>query len=373
MLATSPLSERPLVTALITNHNYGRFLSAAIDSALAQSHTPLEVLVVDDGSSDASREILAGYGTRIRTILKEQGGQASAFNAGFAAARGELICFLDADDLWLPDKVARVVEAHREGPVLVCHDLTLAYEEAQTGPASSWCLATDTSLARGSVIPELLAEGAVWRFSPTSGMSITRAVAQALAPLPEADWPICADNPVAYGAAWLGAVGALEQPLGVYRVHDSNQFLLPSRPESWIIRFRRVEDPARRLAYLKGFVRRHGGVAPELDLRDRYSYCREWSFITRRLPVLDLPRLWHASVAERIAGGASVLFTLRSLVWDTLAAIGISFGVPSPWSELRRRYAPRRAANGMLPPPLWRRYAPRRAASGVSSPPLPRA
>ncbi len=361
------------MTALVTNHNYGRFLAAAIDSALAQSHTPLEVLVVDDGSSDASREILAGYGARIRTILKQQGGQASAFNAGFAAARGELICFLDADDLWFPDKVARVVEAHREGPALVCHDLTLAYEDGQTGPASSWCLATNTSLARGSVIPELLARGAGWQFSPTSGMSITRAVAQALAPLPEVDWPICADNPVAYGAAWLGVVGALEQALGVYRVHGSNQFLLPSSHESWIIRFRGVEDPARRLAYLKDFVRRHGGEAPDLDLRDRYFYCREWSLLTRPLPVLDLPRLWRAKLRERPARTASWLSLPWSLVWDTLAAIGISLGVPSPWSELRRRYAPRRPAGGVLPPPLWPRYTSRREASGALPPPLRRA
>ena len=343
------------MTALITNHNYGRFLSAAIDSALAQSHTPLEVLVVDDGSSDASREILAGYGTLIRTILKEQGGQASAFNAGFAAARGELICFLDADDLWLPEKVVRVIEAHREGPVLVCHDLTLVYEDGQTGPASSWCLATNTSLARGRVIPELLAEGAGWRFSPTSGMSITRAVAQALAPLPETDWPICADNPVAYAAAWLGRVGALEQALGVYRVHGNNRFLLASGLDNWIIRFRSVEDPARRLAYLKDFARRHGGQAPTLELRDRYFYCREWSFLTRPLPILDLPRLWRANLRARQARAASWLSLPWSLLWDTLAAFGISLGVPSPWSELRRRYAPRRAeAGGGLPPPLPR-------------------
>jgi len=355
VLKGSLLSERPLVTALITNHNYARFVAAAVDSALAQSYRPLEVLVVDDGSSDASRQILAGFGSRIRTILKEQGGQASAFNAGFAAARGELICFLDADDLWLPDKVARAVEAHREGPVLVCHDLTLAYEDGQGGAASSWCLATNTALASGRVIPDLLARGAGWRFSPTSGMSITAAVAQALAPLPEADWPICADNPVAYGAAWLGTVGTLEPALGAYRVHGKNQFLLPTRSESWIVRFRSVEDPARRLAYLKDFVRRHGGEVPKLDLRDRYFYCREWSFLTRPLPILDLPRLWRARLRERPADGTSRLRLPWSLLWDTLAAVGISLGVPSAWSELRRRYAPRRAAaKGALPPPLPR-------------------
>src|SRR5207248_11792671 len=93
-------SPRPLVSILINNYNYGRFLRDAIDSALRQTYTNTEVIVVDDGSTDDSRQIIAGYGSRIVPVLKENGVQASAFNAGFAASKGQWICFLDPAVVW---------------------------------------------------------------------------------------------------------------------------------------------------------------------------------------------------------------------------------------------------------------------------------
>src|SRR5438093_12916614 len=101
---------------IITSYNYGRFLKETIDSALAQSIDDVDVVVVDDGSKDNSREVICSYGGRIVPILKENGGQASAFNAGFSAARGDVICFLDSDDLLLPDALAKAIphfEHHR--------------------------------------------------------------------------------------------------------------------------------------------------------------------------------------------------------------------------------------------------------------------
>src|SRR5713226_5859186 len=86
---------------IVNNYNYGRFLKDAIDSALHQSYPGVEVIVVDDGSTDHSREIIASYGDRIIPVLKENGGQASAFNAGFSQSRGKVIFFLDSDDAML--------------------------------------------------------------------------------------------------------------------------------------------------------------------------------------------------------------------------------------------------------------------------------
>ncbi len=77
-------TSKPLVSILINNYNYGRFLSKAIDSALNQEYQNIEVIVVDDGSTDDSRKIIESYGERIKPVLKENGGQASAFNAGFS-------------------------------------------------------------------------------------------------------------------------------------------------------------------------------------------------------------------------------------------------------------------------------------------------
>jgi glycosyltransferase involved in cell wall biosynthesis len=100
----------PLASILINNYNYGRFLGQAIDSALSQDYLSKEILVVDDGSTDNSREIIFSYGDRIIPIFKENGGQASAFNAGVAASRGDILCFLDADDFFYPEKITHVVD-----------------------------------------------------------------------------------------------------------------------------------------------------------------------------------------------------------------------------------------------------------------------
>ena len=77
-----------LVSIIITNFNYAAYIGRCIDSCLGQSYKNIEVIVVDDGSSDGSQDIILGYGARIKPIFKENGGQASAFNAGFAASRG---------------------------------------------------------------------------------------------------------------------------------------------------------------------------------------------------------------------------------------------------------------------------------------------
>src|SRR3990172_4791472 len=98
------------VSIIIDNYNYGRFLRDAIDSALRQTCRDVEVIVVDDGSTDDSRDIIRGYGDRITPILKANGGQASALNAGLARSRGDVVIFLDADDVLAPGIARRVSE-----------------------------------------------------------------------------------------------------------------------------------------------------------------------------------------------------------------------------------------------------------------------
>ena len=110
------MASPPLVSILINNHNYGRYLRAAIDSALRQTYPHTEVIVVDDGSTDDSRSVMADFGDRITSIFKTQGGQASALNAGFAASRGDYLCLLDSDDVFMADKAQRIVDRFRDNP-----------------------------------------------------------------------------------------------------------------------------------------------------------------------------------------------------------------------------------------------------------------
>lgn len=95
----------PLVTVVIPTFNYGRFVAAAVESVLAQSYRNLEIVVVDDGSTDDTRDRLAPYMDRIRYIHQNNQGLSAARNTGIRAAKGELIALLDSDDLWHPRKL----------------------------------------------------------------------------------------------------------------------------------------------------------------------------------------------------------------------------------------------------------------------------
>jgi glycosyltransferase involved in cell wall biosynthesis len=110
------MDQQPLVSVIIDNYNYGRFLGTAIDSALNQTYRNIEVIVVDDGSTDHSRAVMTSYADKIVPVFKQNGGQASAFNAGFEVSRGDLICFLDADDIMLPTRVETAVQILNQHP-----------------------------------------------------------------------------------------------------------------------------------------------------------------------------------------------------------------------------------------------------------------
>lgn len=107
-----------LVSVIIPTYNYARFVHRAIDSVLAQTYGDVECVVVDDGSTDETPQVLARYGSRIRVIRKEKQGPGIARNRGIGAARGEYIAFLDSDDHWRPDKLAKQVEVLDADPSL---------------------------------------------------------------------------------------------------------------------------------------------------------------------------------------------------------------------------------------------------------------
>src|ERR1700739_1919613 len=117
--ALDPLPERPLVSILITNYNYGAYLGDAIESALQQTYDKLEIVICDDGSTDCSSRILERYRSldrRIGVIYQANKGQSVALNAAFYKSTGDIICLLDADDVFMPDKVRRVVETFSAAP-----------------------------------------------------------------------------------------------------------------------------------------------------------------------------------------------------------------------------------------------------------------
>jgi glycosyltransferase involved in cell wall biosynthesis len=119
--AVKPDSTRPLVSVVIPTFNRAWSLAEAVDSVLSQELRGFELIVVDDGSTDDTLQLLERYGDAIRVLRREHRGVSAARNAGVAAGRGELIAFLDSDDLWLPGKLQRQVDFFASHPeALIC-------------------------------------------------------------------------------------------------------------------------------------------------------------------------------------------------------------------------------------------------------------
>jgi GT2 family glycosyltransferase len=103
-------------SVVIPTYNRGKLLPVAVESALSQTCTPLEILVVDDGSTDDTREVARGFPSQVTYIRQENGGVSVARNRGIKKARGDIVAFLDSDDAWEPDKLEVHAEVHRRWP-----------------------------------------------------------------------------------------------------------------------------------------------------------------------------------------------------------------------------------------------------------------
>ncbi|WP_375686954.1 glycosyltransferase family 2 protein [Pseudooceanicola sp. LIPI14-2-Ac024] len=214
------MTDRPEISVLINNYNYGRFLGQAIDSALDQDGVRNEVIVVDDGSSDNSVDVLEGYGDRVRAVIQPNGGQAAAMNAGVAVARAPLMAFLDADDWWMPGKLAAVVDAFRRSPDagLVYHRLQPVHSDGTHAFA-----AIPRSLCAGDLGPLLLSSGGRWPFPMTSSLSLRRTLWDEAGDIPR-QFRISADAWITGVLPFLTRVTALPEALGAYRIHQNTWY-----------------------------------------------------------------------------------------------------------------------------------------------------
>jgi len=208
------------VSIVINNYNYGRFLSQAIDSAIGQTDQPTEVIVVDDGSTDNSHEILEDYRDRVVVIRKPNGGQASALNAGFRASTGEMVVFLDSDDALFPSAVGTMKSLWRDDIARIQFPLEVI--DAAGQPLGRY-------VGGAAAIPKPTL-GPFGVGSPTSGNAFSRRILESVMPIPESDWKICADAVLTAASSLFGEVVSLNRPLGKYRVHGKNR--IAGGPES---------------------------------------------------------------------------------------------------------------------------------------------
>lgn len=232
---------------LINNFNYEQFLCDAVRSALDQTRPADEIILVDDGSQDASLDRLKaeGLADRIQMIAKRNGGQLSAFNAGFEAATGDVVFFLDADDQYRPEYLERVLAFYEANPE--CDFLYCSVAEFGRVSRIHHRHPADRDLGF-SVLATL--EGREYVGYATSCVSVKKSILDRFMPLPlEADWPLRADDCVVWGSSLAGAHKFyLAEPLVKYRVHESNGWF--GRDHSLDYRFRRKLRKARLLNHL---------------------------------------------------------------------------------------------------------------------------
>jgi len=108
----------PAISCIVPVFNGERYLKEALDSIRVQTYRPLEIIVADDGSTDGTTAIVAGYGEEVLSLFQPNAGPAAARNLGLSAAQGEFVAFLDHDDLWHPEKLARQMARFRGRPEL---------------------------------------------------------------------------------------------------------------------------------------------------------------------------------------------------------------------------------------------------------------
>jgi glycosyltransferase involved in cell wall biosynthesis len=213
----------PLVTVLIDTYNHERFIEEAILSVLAQDFPAgdMEILVVDDGSTDRTPELVRKFEPRVRLLRKTNGGQASAFNAGISEARGEIVAFLDGDDWWTRDKLTRVMQTMSADPALgiVGHGIVMTYLD---GREQSEILRDGFRFQANTVEGALLfrRRGA---FLGTSRMTIRTKLLREIGPVPEA-LIVQADEYLYTLASVLAGAQILPETLTYYRLHESNGF-----------------------------------------------------------------------------------------------------------------------------------------------------
>ncbi|HKT84323.1 MAG TPA: glycosyltransferase [Solirubrobacterales bacterium] len=216
-----------VVDIVINNHNYGAYLEDAIESARGQTHARVNVLVVDDGSTDDSREILARYGDRIGLILRENGGQASALNAGAEACEGDVVMFLDADDVLRPEAAARVAAAFAADPGVSKAQFRMETIDAAGRPTGELKPAAHLPMPNGDLRAAELASPYDLVWMATSANAFRTEALRRILPIPESEYPVTgADWYLVHLTALLGRVVSLDAVGAGYRVHGANSYEL---------------------------------------------------------------------------------------------------------------------------------------------------
>ena len=303
----TPISDL-LISVIISNYNYGRYLDSAIQSVLEQTYKKIEIIVVDDGSTDDSRYVINKFEGKISPIFQDHKGQCSALNAGFSSSRGDIIIFLDSDDSLLANAIERLVRPFIGNKAITkCQ----AYMNAVDAEGHSLGKRIPHHLSpSGSYKNEVLNHGpsaidTAW----TSGNAWARWFLEQVMPLPEdKDNSVFPDGVLNPLAALYGPIVTLEKPVADYRIHGYNhgsigkEFNVPSlsinlfrQRNNYDFVAKRAENLGLKPPLEDWFKGRLGSASPRAD----YATC------SKSRPVFPSADTFCGSVCVRRSSGRS--------------------------------------------------------------------
>ncbi len=293
-MSESSVATELAVDVVIDNYNYRPFLGAAIESALAQTHERVNIVVVDDGSSDGSRELLGEYSDRVEVVLKENGGQASAINAGFERCGGDVVIVLDADDLLHPEAAARAAAAFAADESLAkvqCRMDTIDASGAATGAIKP---AAHLPLPSGDMRKAELAFPFDLTWLAMSANAFRAEAMRRILPIPEREYRICADWYLVHLTALLGPVASLEEVGASYRVHGTNNYEQES-PQLDLAHIRQT------IGLTDATVTALERLADELGLQRPHPVLSLWALAHRLISLRLEPELHPIAADTRLA------------------------------------------------------------------------
>jgi glycosyltransferase involved in cell wall biosynthesis len=287
----------PSLSVVITNWNYGRFVGQAIDSALGMDWPAVQVIVVDDGSTDDSRAVIGRYGQRIDAVFQANAGQTVASNVGFARATGDAVIFLDADDLLDPSIGKELAAVWRAGVSKVQFQMKIVDVEGKPTGAK---LPQFSAVPSPQQIRRWASRAAAYPTPPGSGNAYARWFLQRLFPL--ADPTIPPDSFCLAAAPHLGDVVTVPKALVSYRVHGHNDGAMLAWDGDRLAR--EVRRAQVRFAYAQRMASSVGVNIPDRTFR------RSLAALPYRLASLRLASGQHPIADDTLA--AIVLDTVRA-------------------------------------------------------------
>jgi glycosyltransferase involved in cell wall biosynthesis len=341
----------PTISVVIPCYNYARYVAQAIESALDQTYAHKEIIVVNDGSTDASLAVIAGYAGRVQIIDQPNQGSVAAYNRGYAASVGDLVIFLDADDRLEPGALADVAAAWYPACAKVQYDLRIIDADGADLGRRFCNFTPDYNAER---VRRAFRRSGTYRWPVTAGNAYARWFIRPIFPLQIEHGP---DGTLNTLAPVYGDVVTIPRALGAYRIHGANMWTSDGLDQSRLPY--RIQHRRREVAFMRAHAERAGVAVPEGDVLDHELPFLNYRMMAQKLglpyeggdaesPLSLLRRALPAVRAERLG----VRRAAAHLLW--FAALALA---PRP---LARRLIRLRFNRGALLQPLRQRLQPLR-------------